>query len=178
MPTRTLRWCETVGWLSPRGSPAVERIYQEGIDTGIAAFVTHTPTSDAVDAGKLAAHRFVGVDDTTGAVLGWVAASAASARPAYAGVVEHSVYVAAVARGLGIGLELPGSFLASVDASSIWTVQSSIIPENGASLTLHERAGFRRVEMRERIARSDAGPFAGAWRDTVLIERRFPTDSS
>ena len=137
-----------------------------------------SPKADAFDAGKLAAHRFVAVDDTTGAVLGWVAASATSARPAYAGVVEHSVYIAASAQGRGIGRELLSSFLASVDAGGIWTVQSTIFPENGASLALHDRAGFRRIGTRERIARSDTGPYAGIWRDTVFIERRRRVDPS
>ncbi|NII52176.1 MULTISPECIES: GNAT family N-acetyltransferase [Frigoribacterium] len=168
----------TVRAMAPDDWPAIEQIYQEGIDTGNATFETRTPTWDAFDAGKLAAHRFVAVDDTAGAVLGWVAASATSARPAYAGVVEHSVYVTAAARGRGIGWELLSAFLDSVDASDIWTVQSSIFPENGASLALHDRAGFRRIGTRERIARSEAGPYAGVWRDTVLIERRSPTDPS
>ncbi|WP_423924032.1 GNAT family N-acetyltransferase [Frigoribacterium sp. 2-23] len=168
----------TVRAMTPDDWPAVEQIYQEGIDTGNATFETHTPTWEAFDAGKLAAHRFVAVDDTTGSVLGWVAALATSARPAYAGVVEHSVYIAASAQGRGIGRELMSSFLASIDAGGIWTVQSSIFPENGASLALHERAGFRRIGTRERIARSETGPYAGVWRDTVLIERRSPTDPS
>ena len=42
--------------------------------------------------------------------------------------------------------------------------------ENAASLALHERAGFRRVGVQERIGR-DA---AGRWRDVVLLERRSP----
>jgi len=168
----------TVRAMTPDDWPAVERIYQEGIDTGNATFETHTPAWDAFNAGKLAAHRFVAVDDPTGAVLGWVAASATSARSAYSGVVEHSIYVAAAAQGHGVGRALLGAFLDSVDATGIWTVQSSIYPENEASLALHERAGFRRIGTRERIARSDAGPYAGIWRDTVLIERRRRVDPS
>ena len=124
--------------------------------------------------GKLAAHRLVAVDDTTGSVLGWIAASATSARPVYTGVVEHSVYVAAAARGKESDCAAE-ALLDSVDAAGIWTIQSSIFPENKASLALHDRAGFRRIGTRERIARSDTGPYAGVWRDTVLIERRAAT---
>jgi len=164
--------------MTPDDWPGVERIYQEGIDTGNATFETYTPTWEAFDAGKLAAHRFVAVDESTGAVLGWVAASATSARPAYAGVVEHSVYVASAAQGHGVGRELLGAFLGSVDAAGIWTVQSSIFPENEASLALHERTGFRRVGTRERIARSQTGPYAGLWRDTILIERRCSAETA
>jgi len=82
------------------------------------------------------------------------------------------VYVSPHARGRGIGSDLVSAFLRDVDAAGIWTVQSSIFPENGSSLTLHERAGFRRVGTRERIALMTYGPWAGRWRDTVLIERR------
>ena len=53
-------------------------------------------------------------------------------------------------------------------------MQSSIFPENAASLRLHENAGFRTVGRRERIALMTTGPWAGQWRDTVLIERRLP----
>jgi L-amino acid N-acyltransferase YncA len=51
-------------------------------------------------------------------------------------------------------------------------VQSSIFPENIASITLHERAGFRTVGRREAIALMSYGPHAGEWRDTVLVEWR------
>jgi len=56
----------------------------------------------------------------------------------------------------------------------MWTVQSSLFPENAASLHLHERYGFRVVGTRERIALMSYGPLAGIWRDTVLIEHRIP----
>ena len=46
------------------------------------------------------------------------------------------------------------------------------IRENTAGLRLHEQAGFREVGHRERIARMTYGPWAGQWRDTILIERR------
>ena len=51
-------------------------------------------------------------------------------------------------------------------------MQSSIFPENTASLRLHEQAGFRVIGRRERIAQSHLGFHAGTWRDTILIERR------
>ena len=75
-------------------------------------------------------------------------------------------------RGGGVGRALLDSFLEAMDTAGVWTVQSSIFPENHASLALHERAGFRRVGQRERIALMTYGPWAGKWRDTVLIERR------
>ncbi|KZE88418.1 GNAT family N-acetyltransferase [Microbacterium sp. TNHR37B] len=151
--------------------PYVEPIYREGILSGNATFESETPTWEHFDEGKLRVGRLVTIDPT-GAVVGWIAASPVSTRPMYRGVVEHSLYVAASARGHGVGAALLDAFLSDVDAAGIWTVQSSIFPENAASIRLHERAGFRRVGHRERIAYMNHGPWAGTWRDTILVERR------
>jgi phosphinothricin acetyltransferase len=92
----------------------------------------------------------------------------------YAGVVEHSVYVAATARGRGVGALLLQALAASTEQCGIWTIQASVFPENEASLKLHLANGFAVVGRRNRIARMSHGPSAGQWRDTVLIERRSP----
>ena len=82
-------------------------------------------------------------------------------------MVEDSIYVASQARGLGIGRVLLGELIAGAEAGGIWTIQTSIFPENRASLALHLRCGFRVVGTRERVAKRD-----GIWRDTVFLERR------
>ncbi|WP_175412728.1 GNAT family N-acetyltransferase [Streptomyces sp. TRM64462] len=143
-------------------------IYQAGIDEGDATFETAAPSWDVFDAARLRAHRFVALDER-GAVTGWVAASRVSDRCAYAGVVEHSVYVHPGARGRGVASALLKALVDSTDAAGIWTVQSGIFPENAASLAVHRRAGFRVVGTRERIGRHH-----GRWRDVVLLERRSP----
>jgi phosphinothricin acetyltransferase len=150
--------------------PAVEAIYREGIDTGHATFEPNTPTWEAFNAGKLDDLRFVAEIDRE--VLGWIAASPVSSRDVYRGVVEHSVYIAERARGHGIGHRLIEALIAAADAAGIWTIQSSIFPENAGSVALHAGHGFRVVGRRERIAMMTYGPMAGQWRDTVLIERR------
>ncbi|MGP3990145.1 GNAT family N-acetyltransferase [Streptomyces sp. 3N207] len=143
-------------------------IYQAGIDEGNATFETRAPGWESFDTAKLPAHRFVALDED-GAVLGWIAATRVSDRCAYAGVVEHSVYVHPHARGRGIASALLKALIDSTEAADIWTIQSGIFPENTASLALHQRAGFRSIGIRERIGRHH-----GRWRDVVLIERRSP----
>jgi L-amino acid N-acyltransferase YncA/precorrin-6B methylase 2 len=145
-------------------------IYQAGLDTGQASFETTAPAWEAFDAAKLPMHRHVAADAASGQVLGWLAASAVSSRPAYAGVIEHSVYVDPARKGSGIGAALLAALTGSADAAGVWTIQSAVFPENTVSLRLHERAGFRVVGTRMRIGRHH-----GQWRDTVLIERRSST---
>ena len=111
-------------------------------------------------------------------MLGWVAASPVSAREIYRDVVEHSVYVAPAAAGQAIGRQLVDAFIGAAESAGIWTIRSSIFPENSASLALHFRAGFRRIGTRERIALMTYGPWSGQWRDPVLIERRSAGGSS
>ena len=161
MATRVL----TLRTMTPEDWPAVRAIYEEGIATGDATFECDVPSWDEWDAAHLMEHRLVAVDHEK--IVGWVAASPVSGRCVYRGVVEHSVYVAQSARGRGVGRALLEAFIASAEAGGIWTIESGIFPENTASLALHERCGFRRVGIRERL-----GEHGGRWRDVVLVERR------
>jgi L-amino acid N-acyltransferase YncA len=147
--------------------PAVQAIYEQGIATRQATFETEAPSWEEWDAGHLAQPRLVAEDE--GGVVGWAALSPVSRRPCYSGVVEESVYVAAQARGQRVGTSLLGALVERAEKAGIWTIQTSIFPENVASIELHRRCGFRVVGSRERIGQLD-----GAWRDTVLLERRNP----
>jgi L-amino acid N-acyltransferase YncA len=153
--------------MQPSDWPAVREIYEQGIATRQATFETTAPSWAEWDEGHLAEPRLVAAQE--GEVVGWAALSPASYRPCYAGVVEESVYIAEQARGEGVGTALLAELVAQADAAGIWTVQTSIFPENVASIALHRRCGFRVVGTRERIAQLDS-----AWRDTVLLERRRP----
>ena len=158
----------TVAPMRPDHAHEVLAIYQLGIDEGDATFETSTPGWEAFDRAHLPGHRFVALDGD-GHVLGWVATVPVSERCVYAGVVEHSVYVHPDARGRGVGGALLAALIASTEAAGIWTIQSGVFPDNGASIALHERAGFRRVGIRERLGRRE-----GRWRDVLLLERRSP----
>ena len=153
--------------MEPEDWPAVERVYAEGIATRAATFETSAPDRETFDAARLPWGRLVVV--TEDGVVGWIAGTPISSRPCYAGVVEHSVYVAASSRGRGLGHSLLQAFLVEAQRVGAWTVQGTMFPENRASVSLHERLGFRLVGRRERIAQLD-----GVWHDTVLYERRLP----
>ena len=120
---------------------------------------------EELDARWLPEHRWVAEID--GAVVGWAVLSPVSTRAVYSGVAEVSIYIADGMRGRGVGKALLRTQVIGADNGGLWTLQTSIFPENRASVAVHRAAGFRTIGTRERIAQLD-----GVWRDTVILERR------
>lgn len=154
--------------MRPQDWPSVAAIYAEGIATGQATLETTVPDYPAWDSGHLPDCRYTACSD--GQVLGWAALSPVSGRCVYGGVAEVSVYVAAAARGQGVGRALLQTLVTTSEAAGLWTLQASIFPENVASIGLHQSCGFRVVGRRERL-----GQHHGLWRDVLLLERRSAT---
>ena len=151
--------------MTPEDWSAVRDIFAEGIATGLATFETSPPSWEDWDRAHTVGHRLVVHDGAV--VLGWAACSPMSSRCVYAGVLELSVYVAQAARGRGVGNALLRELISSTEADGIWTLQAGIFRTNVASLALHERHGFRRIGVRERVGR-----LGDEWLDVVLVERR------
>lgn len=145
--------------------PAVLAIYAEGLATRQATFETTVPTATALRRRWMTELAWVAEID--GEVVGWAAVAPVSSRSCYRGVGESMVYVAERARGRGVGRALLHTQVNEADSAGVWTLQASVFPENRASLALHHAAGYRTLAVRTRIAQLD-----GAWRDTVLLERR------
>ena len=145
--------------------PAVRAIYLEGIATGQATFETTAPDWPVWDSRHRPDCRLVAYQG--GQIVGWAALSPVSPRPVYAGVAEISLYVAASARGQGVGKFLLRALVERSEQAGLWTLQAGIFPENLASVNLHQAVGFRQVGRREGI-----GQLKGVWRDVILMERR------
>ena len=145
--------------------PTVLAIYEEGLATRNATFETKLPTAKQLRTTWVPGMAWVA--ELHGQVVGWTAVVPVSDRECYAGVGETSVYVTEAARGRGVGKALLFTQVTEVDRAGMWTLQTSIFPENRASLALHRSAGYRTLAVRTRIAQLD-----GVWRDTVLLERR------
>lgn len=158
----------TVLPMTPADWPAVHRIYSEGIATGDATLERDAPDWDHFDRSHRRDCRLVARREIGGPVLGWVALNAYSARRVYSGVAWESVYVAADARGQGIGRALLEALISASEAAGFWTLLAGIMRENRASLALHRRCGFRRVGVLRAMGRDGAG----RWRHVVLMERR------
>jgi phosphinothricin acetyltransferase len=149
--------------LRPDDWAEVAAIYRDGMRGGMATFETEVPQWQEWHE----AHPLRVVAEVDERVIGWAALARASSRWAYRGVAESSVYVARDRHGSGVGRALMEALIERSEQAGIWTLQTSIFPENEASLRLHYRVGFRVVGVRKRIAKRD-----GLWRDTVLMERR------
>lgn len=144
---------------------AVLDIYKMGIETGNATFETALPAAEKWDQLHHIFCRIVCVEN--GVVVGWAALSPVSQRPCYCGVAELSIYVRPDQIGQGIGSKLMAHLIPESEKGGIWTLHSSIFPENKASHRLLLKFGFREVGRREKIAR-----LHGRWRTTLILERR------
>ncbi len=151
--------------LRPDDWAEVAAIYRDGLRNGLATFETEVPSWADWQASHPAGLRVLAelYDET----IGWAALSPVSARRCYRGVMENSVYVGREHRGKGVGRALLEELVRRAEAAGVWTIQTSVFPENEASVALHLACGFRIVGTRERIAKRD-----GLWRDTLLLERR------
>ena len=136
---------------------AIARIHNQGIAERIATFATAPREPERV-AKQLA--------QKGGAVIAWASIGAYRETPWYAGIGEHSVYVDAAHRGKGAGLMALDALCAVCAERGFWKLVSRIFPENAASLSLHERAGFRVVGVYRRHGKLD-----GEWRDCVIVEK-------
>ena len=142
-------------------------IYLEGISSGISTFQTNAPTSEEWDQEHLADCRFVAINSKN-LVVGWIALTPVSGRCVYRGVAEISVYIKEKYRAKGIGTLLLAEVISKSEDLGIWTLQSGIIEENQASISLHKKNGFRIIGYRELIGQDKDG----IWRNVVLMERR------
>jgi len=144
---------------------AIRNIYSEGIASGNATFESETPEWTKWDHDHLPECRLIARNGQR--ILGWAALSRVSTRRVYSGVAEVSVYVAAEARGCGIGKKLLQSLVEQSERCGIWTLQAGVFPENVPSVALHKSCGFREVGLRQKL-----GQRGGVWRDVLLLERR------
>jgi phosphinothricin acetyltransferase len=149
-------------------APAIAEIYNQGIAERIATFETAPRSAQDIETqlGQKGDRYPTVVVERDGRIVAWAGAGPYRARPAYAGVAEHSVYVAREARGTGAGRAALDALAQEYEARGFWKLVSRIFPENAPSLALHERAGFRVVGVYRRHGQLD-----GQWRDCVIVEK-------
>ena len=108
---------------------------------------------------------FVAVDEA-GRVIGWSALNPFHARIGYRFTSENSVYVAADARGRGVGKLLLAPLIEGAKARGLHAIIAVIDAQNEASIRLHAAFGFEKVG----LFRQTGFKF-NRWLDVVYMER-------
>lgn len=154
--------------MQPQDYPSVARIFTQGIETGNATYDVAAANWQDWDMKHVLHSRWVVKSVNEDVILGWAALSPVSSRAVFSGVAELSIYVDTDFLGKGLGKILMQKVIESSEDHGVWMLQSGIFPENIASISLHEKFGFRLVGRREKIGKMANG----RWRDIVLMERR------
>jgi L-amino acid N-acyltransferase YncA len=83
--------------------------------------------------------------EADGAIIGYAYAAPWKARAAYRHSVESSVYLAPQATGRGLGSQLYAALIAELRQRGLHCVIGGAALPNPASVSLHEKLGFRKV---------------------------------
>jgi phosphinothricin acetyltransferase len=154
---------------APGDAQAIADIYNVGIAERSSTFETEPRTATEIERWLAGAERhpvLAAAEQGPGAVLGWARILPYSPRPAYEGVGEVSVYVAAAARGRGIGSALLQALEERAGELGYWKLVGKLFTDNAASAALVRRCGWREVGLHLRHGRLD-----GEWRDVLVVER-------
>ncbi len=130
----------TIRPMEPEDWNAVSEIYSEGIATEHATFQTTCPPYTAWDAFHIKECRLVILDG--GELAGWAALRRVDPRWCYRGVAEVSIYVGEKFRGRGLGSRLLTALCEESEKEGYWTLHSTVLQDNTASLGLHTKCGF------------------------------------
>jgi phosphinothricin acetyltransferase len=147
----------------------ITEIYRESVLNGIGTYELEPPSEIEMTTRFSSItgqnYPYLIAEDEQGAILGYAYASPFRARAAYRYLAEDSIYVAASARGLGVGRRLLEALLSRTAALGIRQMVAVIGGANPASVALHEDAGFKHV------GRMPSSGFKfGQWVDTVLMQ--------
>lgn len=145
---------------------AVSNIYQQAIEAHDVTFHNFVPAYEEWDKSHAKECRIVA--ELGNAVVGFVAISKTSGRDCYSGVVDLSIYIDYNHHNKGIGSLLMKELIEQSENMGYWTLQAGIFEVNKASISLHEKFGFRIIGYREKVAKT----MDGLWMNTILAERR------
>jgi len=125
---------------------AILDILNDAIVNSTALYDYQPRTLDAMDKWFTAknSQKFpvIGIEDETGALLGFASYGVFRAWPAYKYSVEHSIYVQREHRGRGIGRLLLGQLIEVATEQDYHLMVGGIDIDNHASIVLHEKLGF------------------------------------
>jgi phosphinothricin acetyltransferase len=127
----------------------------------------HSPESlSALIAGRQAEGRAVLLAEAEGAVLGFASYDQFRKGAGYARSMEHTIILAAPARGRGLGRALMTALESQARASGVHLMVGGISAENPAAIAFHTALGYR-----EAGRMAQAGHKFGRFIDLVLMQK-------
>lgn len=111
----------------------------------------------------------IGLEDESGALVGFATYGLFRSRPCYRFTIEHSVYIKDSCRGRGAGKTLLLEILQCAERQSYHVVVGVIDSGNAASLALHEKCGFDLCGTVKH-----AGFKFDRWLDTCIMQKILP----
>lgn len=112
----------------------------------------------------------IGLEDESGALMGFASFGTFRAFAAYKYTVEHSVYVDASYRGRGLGRRLLVEIIEAAKSQDYHTMIGGIDADNAASIALHRSLGFTHC-----ASIKQAGFKFGRWLDLEFYQLLLPT---
>lgn len=151
-----------------RDAQAVQAIYAPIVALTAISFEEVPPGVEEMAAriaDTLVSYPFL-VAERAGQVLGYAYAGPHRARAAYRRSVDVTAYVAAEARGQGLGKQLYRDLLAALSDAGYHAAFAGIALPNPASEALHKAAGFELVGIYREV-----GFKFGKWHDVAWWQR-------
>lgn len=156
---------------------AITAIYGHYVMESTATFELDVPVEDEIRSRRakvLALGLPYIVAEIDGRVVGYAYAGEYRPRKAYRFTVEHSIYLAAEARGRGVGRALLEALIARCTELGYRQMLAVIGgADNTASIGLHSAMGFAHVGRLPAV-----GYKFGRWADSVLMQRALGAGSS
>ena len=151
--------------------PALTDIYNHYVINTAVTFDLQTFTAAGRrrwfdDHAETGAHRLLVATDAGGACLGYASSSRWRPKPAYNTTVEASVYCRPDAVRRGCGMALYTALFAALEREDVRTIVAGVCLPNPASVSFHEKFGFRSVGVFHAVGRK----FDRFW-DVAWFER-------
>lgn len=156
---------------TPEDAPAILEIYAPIVLETAISFEAEVPSIEEM-AGRVeafsASHVYLAAE-LAGQFAGYAYSSPHRARATYKTSVDFTAYVAASARGKGVGKALYQALAPATAAKGYHAAFAGITLPNDGSVALHESVGFRQVGVYREV-----GFKLGAWRDVGWWQMILP----
>ncbi len=103
------------------------------------------------------------VAEDAGRIAGFANASPFDERAAYETSIKVSVFIAPDWQGKGLGRSLYEALFAEVSTADVHRAYAGIVAPNPASVTLHERFGFKQVSTLDEVGRKFGRYYSVMW---------------